>query len=425
MLYPKQLYPKGGITAMQDVLDIRPMPQIPSREHIRRAYALVAVALGYFAVMAIRQIALPGLYYDEARYVNPAIGGAEASMRILGIPVMMVPYVGALKAYLFFPIFALFGVSAETIRLPTILISFLTLGVAFALARLTFRPAYSAVLVLLMAADPMFIFMSKVDYGPIVLMMFFKILALYFFFRFILTSSPRHLWSCCRWRSQDSALSYRSWLCSRALDHPVIDRQLWNVCIHRLPSGATKGCRPSGCGRLLAGHGGPWRLFFEGDPQQHSIDFNEGKGVQVFSRLAQELAQLKAMGKEVHLILNPPGGKIADPTNFIKNRFVSSPSLVVRSIPMEEHVARTGAINAKLRAVAAQAGIRVLDPAEWICSGLECPVTDATGIPTFKGSTHLRASYVEKNVRVFDDFVIPDREHATFVGGTANARYQE
>ena len=45
-----------------------------------------------------------------------------------------------------------------------------------------------------MAADPIFIFMSKADYGPIVLMMFFKMLALYFFFRFIATSSPRYLW---------------------------------------------------------------------------------------------------------------------------------------------------------------------------------------------------------------------------------------
>jgi peptidoglycan/LPS O-acetylase OafA/YrhL len=163
--------------------------------------------------------------------------------------------------------------------------------------------------------------------------------------------------------------------------------------------------------------------FFEGDPQEDLIDFNQGKGVQVFSRLAQELAQLKAMGKEVHLVLNPPGGKMADPTNLIKNRFVSSPNLVVRSIPMEEHVAHTGAINAKLRAVAAQAGIPVLDPAEWICSGLECPVTDATGIPTFKDSTHFRATYVAKNIRAFDDFVVPVREHATFVVGTANAGY--
>jgi 4-amino-4-deoxy-L-arabinose transferase-like glycosyltransferase len=143
--------------------------------------------------MAARKIALPGLYYDEMVYLNPAFGGSVAR-RFLGFPVLVMPYVGALKAYLYFPIFAVFGVSAETVRLPAIFISLMTLGLTFRLARLTFRPFYSALLVLLMALDPIFIFMTKADYGPIVLMMFLKILALYFLFRFIFTSSPRYLW---------------------------------------------------------------------------------------------------------------------------------------------------------------------------------------------------------------------------------------
>jgi peptidoglycan/LPS O-acetylase OafA/YrhL len=160
-------------------------------------------------------------------------------------------------------------------------------------------------------------------------------------------------------------------------------------------------------------------FFFERDPQEHVIDFNGAEGVQVFSRLTQELAQLKAMGKHVHLVLNPPGGKIADPTNLTKNRLVALPRLVFRSIPIQEHIARTGAINAKMRAVAEQAGIPVLDPAEWICSALECPVTDGTGIPIFYNSTHFRASYVAKNIRVFDEFVVPQRKHAIFGSSTA------
>ena len=159
--------------------------------------------------------------------------------------------------------------------------------------------------------------------------------------------------------------------------------------------------------------------FFERDPQEHVIDFNGAEGVQVFSRLTQELAQLKTMGKHVQLVLNPPGGKIADPTNLIKNRLVALPRLVFRSIPIQEHIARTGAINAKMRAVAEQAGIPVLDPADWMCSALECPVTDATGIPIFYNSTHFRASYVEKNIRAFDEFVVPQRKHAIFGSSTA------
>ena len=161
--------------------------------HVLAAYALVTLALAYFGVMASRHIALPGLNVDEVLGVRPAVGGPVAR-RIFGIPVLTISYIGALKSYIYFPIFALFGGSPETIRLPTIFISLLTLALTFKLSRLHFRPSYSALLVLLMAADPIFIFMSKADYGPIVLMMFFKMLALYFFFRFIATSSPRYLW---------------------------------------------------------------------------------------------------------------------------------------------------------------------------------------------------------------------------------------
>ena len=110
--------------------------------------------------------------------------------------------------------------------------------------------------------------------------------------------------------------------------------------------------------------------YFEGDPQERVIDFDGSDGVQVFSKLAQELARLKAMGKQVHLVLNPPGGKMADPRNLMKSRIFAQPNLVFRSIPMQEHLATTGVINAKMRAVAAQAGISVLDPAEWMCSGV-------------------------------------------------------
>jgi hypothetical protein len=179
---------------MRSHLSIRQTVRAVSREHILPAYALVALALAYFAVMATRQIALPGLNVDEVLGVRPALGGPVAR-RFFGIPVMTIPYIGALKSYIYFPIFSLFGASPETIRLPTIFISLLTLTVTFKLARLHFRPLYSALLVLFMAVEPIFIFMSKADAGPIVLMMFFKMLALYFFFRFILTSSPRYLWA--------------------------------------------------------------------------------------------------------------------------------------------------------------------------------------------------------------------------------------
>jgi len=171
---------------------------LPPRLRLPRfTFVVLGFAMMYFVIMASRHITLPGLYYDEVLFVNAATGGVHdgfVANRILGVPIMLMPYVGALKAWLYFPIFSLFGISPASIRLPTIFIALLTLGLTFNLARLTFRPNYSALLVLLMAIDPIFIIMSKLDSGPTVLMMFFKTLALWFFFRLLLTSSQRYMW---------------------------------------------------------------------------------------------------------------------------------------------------------------------------------------------------------------------------------------
>jgi hypothetical protein len=159
-------------------------------------YLIVALSLLYFALMAGRQIAIPGLYYDEVLFVNAATGGVSDSFiakRIGGVPVMLMPYIGALKAYLYFPIFKIFGVSAATIRFPAIVISLISLFMAYFVARMTFNEFQSAMLVLMMAVDPVFIFMTKLDYGPIVLMVALKLLALMFFFKLITTLSIRYL----------------------------------------------------------------------------------------------------------------------------------------------------------------------------------------------------------------------------------------
>jgi len=62
----------------------------------------------------------PGLYYDELLFVPAAMGRHEAFQmpyrRWLGLPIMIFPYIGALKAWIYAPIFRLFGVSALTIR---------------------------------------------------------------------------------------------------------------------------------------------------------------------------------------------------------------------------------------------------------------------------------------------------------------------
>jgi hypothetical protein len=162
------------------------------------AATLLCIAIALFIVSASRLVAVPGLQYDEVLFVNAALGepaqGLFVAKRLLGVPVMLMGYVGALKAYLYFPIFQAFGVSPATIRWPVILLSALTLGLAYEVARCSFGRVISAMFVLVIAADPVFVSLTTLDVGPVALMLFLKLAALLCALRAVTTGRPGYLW---------------------------------------------------------------------------------------------------------------------------------------------------------------------------------------------------------------------------------------
>jgi hypothetical protein len=137
-----------------------------------------AIAAAFlFILLASYRVQLPGLYMDEVDFVNAAQGGhgnTMIHMRLGPIPVLIMPYLGALKAWLYAPIFALFGVSAASIRLPAILLAGITLLIVAQLLRGKVGILWSSVAVWIMAVDPANILPSRVDWGPTVLMHFFQ-----------------------------------------------------------------------------------------------------------------------------------------------------------------------------------------------------------------------------------------------------------
>ena len=136
--------------------------------------AAVVGLLAVFVYIATRNIKSPGLYYDELDFVNAALGHPAGSQfistRIFGVPVMIMPYIGALKSYLYHPVFALFGVSAVTIRLPIILVAAVGLFVWYEVGVLIYRTRVTALFMLAaLSVDPAYIFQAKLDWGPTVL----------------------------------------------------------------------------------------------------------------------------------------------------------------------------------------------------------------------------------------------------------------
>lgn len=147
----------------------------------------------YFLYFACSFLDRPGYFPDEFIFapVSLHILGergipVQIGHTLFGAPLTYVPlYCGALKAYLMAPVIALFGTGLEALRLPMILLALATaLGVwLFARRRIGEWPA--AALLVLMTADPAFIFQAKVDWGPMVLGNLFKLLAVALFIRFV------------------------------------------------------------------------------------------------------------------------------------------------------------------------------------------------------------------------------------------------
>ncbi len=176
------------------------------RLHIWGIVVLAAVAV--FVALAAHVVDLPGVYYDELFEVVPSLafvkGGLASTVAeipktqvwILGhpLPLMAQPYNGGLKTILFIPVAALFGITAASVRYFTIAVAGASLFVYYLFARRLFvHPAVGGIAVVLLAFDPSFVFFSRVDYGPSVVMFLCKAIALWQLAAWWQTERMRHL----------------------------------------------------------------------------------------------------------------------------------------------------------------------------------------------------------------------------------------
>ena len=90
--------------------------------------------LSVYVALAAYKIHCPGIYYDEILSLAPA-ATEKPYLKCFGLPLLVFPYIGALKSWIYTPIFSLFGVSPVTVRLPAILISCGTLALGYSLVR--------------------------------------------------------------------------------------------------------------------------------------------------------------------------------------------------------------------------------------------------------------------------------------------------
>ena len=160
----------------------------------------ILLLLTVYFLLSCWSLSLPGLEYDEVLFANAALGhldetfiAYELKLGTLRLPLMLMNYIGALKAYIYFPVFEIFPISPVTTRLPAILIGAISLLAAYlALLQLANRRVAFWVGSLI-ATDPSFIFHTRIDVGPTVLMMFLKTTSLLAFIKFCRTRQSSFL----------------------------------------------------------------------------------------------------------------------------------------------------------------------------------------------------------------------------------------
>lgn len=133
-------------------------------------HAIFGLALALYCVLGWYQLDLPGLYYDEALDAVPAMQflqgqplETEATVDLGGRawPLMLMPYVGSTTTYLSMAAFALLGPGPTTLRLANWLVGLLALVLAWGFLREYLDERVASLSTLLLAANPTFVFWTR------------------------------------------------------------------------------------------------------------------------------------------------------------------------------------------------------------------------------------------------------------------------
>lgn len=135
-------------------------------------WLLCAAAL-LFTILGLMLTPLAGIDDDEALFAAPLFTGANPlfSLSIFGHhpPLMVFAYTGALKTYLYWPVFKIFPPGPYSLRIPVLLAGTLTILLFYFFARRIAGEKAALIAALLLACDPTFLMSNTFDWGPVAL----------------------------------------------------------------------------------------------------------------------------------------------------------------------------------------------------------------------------------------------------------------
>jgi len=158
---------------------------------------IVILVLLVAAFVALATVALdkPGYHHDEVAFVPVslrALGQCDVDAAVTRqwgcFPLTQaLGYVGAVKAWLHAPIFALVGVNTWSVRLPSILVAAAALIVLWSFARRALGGVWAVLLLVLLATDPVLTSHARLDWGPQMIAVLMRVTALAALWRWLQT----------------------------------------------------------------------------------------------------------------------------------------------------------------------------------------------------------------------------------------------
>lgn len=161
--------------------------------------------------------------------------------------------------------------------------------------------------------------------------------------------------------------------------------------------------------------GAAWYGYF--GPAQHELEmivdgrhlsFPSAAAAQAaYNSLQQSVASLRARGKQVFIVLQPPAGDAFDPRSmYTGSRFGSiRPAAQIGPVSRQAFEQENAQPRAHLKAIAQATGAQLIEPLDSLCRAGLCPVLDAQGVPLYTDSVHMRlecsrraAAYLEPTI---------------------------
>jgi 4-amino-4-deoxy-L-arabinose transferase-like glycosyltransferase len=133
----------------------------------------LGVFLGCLGFVLLGSAFIPyvGIQTDEALVGDPIFGTIANEFRIRifhhNVPLMLMDYVGALKSWLYWPIFGIFRPSAQSLRWPVLIVGAMTIWLFHLLVNRIAGTRAALAGCFLLATDTMFLLTTEFDWGPV------------------------------------------------------------------------------------------------------------------------------------------------------------------------------------------------------------------------------------------------------------------